>query len=347
VKVKAESIKKILIIRLSSLGDIILTTPLLKLAAELFPDAEIDYLTKKAFAGILENNPNISKIIQADDEIDFSSLRELKKKLRLNSYDLVLDAHNSLRSFYLRQFLAGHKLIFRKYSFRKFLLVKFKFNMMRDLPPVSKRYCNMLSGIAGGNNNNPLKLELTGSEEASNSALRILQNNGINDLTKLVVVVPSATHYTKTYPPESYIQVINGLIKEGYNVVLTGKGKDKANINVITMGSNGAVIDLCDKLNLLELTEVMRMSTLVIGGDTGPMHIAEALNKPLIMLAGSSVREFGFYPQNEKAVVLENNSLKCRPCSHIGRSECPLRHFKCMKEISPDVVYREAISLLR
>jgi ADP-heptose:LPS heptosyltransferase len=85
----------------------------------------------------------------------------------------------------------------------------------------------------------------------------------------------------------------------------------------------------------------MKISRLVISGDTGPMHIAEALNAPLIVIMGSSVREFGFYPSSEKSVVIENAGLSCRPCSHIGKEKCPKGHFKCMLEIKPEAVYNK------
>lgn len=343
---KPESVKKILVIRFSSLGDVILTTPLLKFIKKSFPNSKTDFLVKDVYADVLLNNPNIDNLISAADDLDFRALRELKKTLKLNSYDLILDAHNNLRSFYIRQFLAKQKFVFRKYSFRKFLLVKLKINKMSGLPSICERYCSMLNSIEGCSAGGGLIPELFESEEASKNVLKILQNRGINDTTKLVVVIPSAKHFTKTYPPECYTEVINRLINEAYTIVLTGKGKDKANIDVILKGTNNNAIDLCNKLSLLELIELMKLSRLVIGGDTGPLHIAEAFNKPLIMLAGSSVSEFGFYPQNKKAVVLENNSLNCRPCSHIGRNECPLGHFKCMIDISPEEVFQRSISQL-
>src|SRR4030095_10766690 len=132
--------------------------------------------------------------------------------------------------------------------------------------------------------------------------------------------------------------LINNFRNDEYNFVLVGKGKDKENTDFIKSKTGNNVYDLCDKLNVLELAELMRRCVVVISGDTGPMHIAESVGVPIIMLAGSSVREFGFYPQSQNAIVLENNNLKCRPCTHIGRNECPLGHFKCMRDLKPEEI---------
>lgn len=98
---------------------------------------------------------------------------------------------------------------------------------------------------------------------------------------------------------------------------MIGKGNDRKNIEVIKSKTGNNVIDLCDKPGILEIAELMKRCSLVITGDTGSMLIAEAVGTPIIMLAGSSVREFGFYPQKKKSAILENNNLHCRPCSHI------------------------------
>jgi len=295
----------------------------------------------------LKNNPYITNIIEADDNLNFAGLKELKKQIKHNSYDLLIDAHNNLRTFYLRLFLNSRKLKLKKYSLRKFLLVNFKINLMKDLPPITERYCNMLihllRGVSEGQGVLP---EIFMSETAKQNAERILSELNISKDKKLICIVTSSKHFTKTYPAEYYAELINKFDSAEYAFLLTGKGRDKINNNKIKSQTANNVYDLCDKLNVLELTEIMKKCSLVISGDTGPMHIAEALNIPLIMIAGSSVKEFGFYPQNKNAIVLENNELKCRPCTHIGRDSCPKGHFKCMKDTKPDSVFQAALKLL-
>lgn len=338
---------KILIIRLSSLGDVILTTPLIRKLRQIFPNSEIDYCTKSEYADIFRNNPDISKIIEAENDLNFGKLRQLKKRLKQESYDLIIDAHNKLNTFYLRLFLKGRKKKFRKYSIRKILLVKFKINLMKRLPPVRERYLNILKGdkAKSTNENYYRHPEIVTDTESKLRAEGLIKEINPDGKT-IICIIPSSKHYTKTYPPELYADFINKLDTGKFTVVLAGKGNDKLKAEKIKTLTGKFVIDMFDKLNLPELTELIKRSSLIISGDTGPMHIAEAVNTPLLMLAGSSVKEFGFYPQSKKSVVIENKAIKCRPCSHIGRDSCPKGHFKCMKEIQPDSILKAAYELL-
>lgn len=339
--------KKILVIRFSSLGDVILTTPLLTTLRNEFPEAEINYLTKKQYAEVIRLNPNLNGIIEADDDIDFEGLKQLKKQIRKSSYDLIIDVHNSLRTFYSKLFLKARKLTFRKYSFRKFLLVRFRINLMKELPPIAQRYIDILNPLLSKplNINNlipDIYTDITCKQEAES----LIKGLNIPPGRKLICICPASMHFTKTYPVENHIELIKKFDQDKFAFILAGKGNDKRIIEEIKSSSNENVYNLCDKLNIMELSEMMKKCDLVIGGDTGPMHIAEALKKPLIILAGSSVKEFGFYPQNENAFVLENNNLRCRPCSHYGKPKCPKGHFKCMKEIRPEDVYELAVKLI-
>ena len=340
--------KRILVIRLSSLGDVILTTPFLKVLRKKFPDVQIDYCTKSEYKEIIASNPNINNIIEVDNNLDFAGLKPLRKKLQSNSYDLVFDLHNNLRTFYLKLFLRFNKkvYVFKKYSIRKFLLVKFKINLMKDSPPITERYLSTLNELKLINlSQNDLQPEIYTNPEAEKKAGEILNELHLPGRKKLVCIVPRTKHFTKTYPAEYYIELIKKL-GEDYCFLLVGKGKDKKIIDIIKSGTDKNVYDLCDKLSLLELTALMKKCSLVISGDTGPMHIAETVGVPLIMIAGSSVKEFGFYPQSDNSSVLENEGLSCRPCSHIGRESCPKVHFKCMREILPDAIYYKITSAI-
>jgi heptosyltransferase-2 len=348
---------KILIIRFSSLGDIILTFPALNLLRKNYPDSQIDYLTKLEYKSILINNPDINNVITVPDDVNFKQLRETKTQLRLNRYDVVVDFHNNLRSFYIRLFFNGKKLVFKKYSFRKFLLVRFKINLMKALPPIGERYCDTLSPLLTAKPQawrGVSRHEVSGRGVLTELNTDLLPKQNIDKLfieikiqpdKKIICIAPSSKHFTKTYPAELYVKIINSLNKEKYNVLLVGKDDDEKNIKHIISLTGTNVFNLCNRLNLLELTEVINRSTLFISGDTGPMHIAESLNKPIIMLAGSSVKEFGFYPHSENATVFEAEGLSCRPCSHIGRSSCPKGHLKCMKEIPAESILQNAVKL--
>lgn len=332
--------KKILVIRFSSLGDVILTTPLLKRLKRKYPESEIHFLTKKSFADVLRHDRNISKIIETEDNIPFNKLKSLKKEIKAGQFDITLDVHNNLRTFYLRLFLNGEKKVLKKYSFRKFLLVKFKINLMKNLPPVAERYCELIPVENAG------QLPEIFIDETDVKKIKELITENNPAKKKIICISPASHHFTKTYPAEYYTELIKKL-GENYLFFLTGKGKDISIINEIKSKTGRNVINLCDKLSLNELSEMINQSDLFISGDTGPMHIAEAKNKKMITIAGSSVKEFGFYPQNTNAVLIENNLLKCRPCSHIGRQNCPKVHFKCMRDITPESIYSHALKLLQ
>ena len=344
---KNEQVRRILVIRLSSMGDIILTSALINLIRETFPLARIDYCTKEQFAYLARSNPNIHKVIKAKNEITREALKELKELIKLNNYNLIVDAQNNFNSLYLRSSQDAQKLVFRKHSIRKFLLVNFKINLLKNFPPIINRYKQILSKFAAIEKINQIETPEVFTDEVSERSIeKMLESLSIAQGTEIVCIPAVSKHFTKTYPAENYAEIINNYPNSQAVFFFTGTGSDSTNINTIkSLTKERKVYDLCDKLEIPDLISLIKRCSLVICGDTGPMHIAEALDIPVIMLAGSSVNEFGFYPQNESSVVLENNTLKCRPCSHIGRSSCPKGHFKCMVEITTGMVLDKANEL--
>lgn len=344
---KNEQVRRILIIRLSSMGDIILTAPLIDLAAKTFPLARIDFCTKEKFSYLVKSNPKIHKVIKADNDLEYSSLKELRLLIKMSSYNMIIDAHNNLRSVYLRFLQDAEVLKLNKHSIKKFLLVNFKLNLLKNAKPIIERYKSIISGFASqADINNRSLPELLTNPVSERSIDKMLLNLNLSKDTKLVCIPAVSGHFTKTYPAEYFADIINRFPEENAAFFLTGRGNDSENIRKIKeLTPVKKVYDLCDRLEIDDLISLIKRCSLVICGDTGPMHIAEAFNIPVFMAAGSSVKEFGFYPQNEKAVVLENNELKCRPCSHYGRAKCPKGHFKCMMEITPDNIL-SAISQL-
>jgi heptosyltransferase-2 len=215
-------------------------------------------------------------------------------------------------------------------------------NYLKELPSVQKRYINTFTGLISSSaiTNEQINLNYLTEDITLKSPAQWLSEIKKNR-KKIITILAGTKHFTKTYPPEMFAEVIRLIRTEEYQIILTGNDADRKNAGIIKEHCGNEVLDLCGKLSLTELFLILQLSTFVIGGDTGPMHIAEALNIPLIMLAGSSVREFGFYPQSDNAVILENENLKCRPCSHIGKSICKERHFRCMRDIKPEMIYKE------
>ena len=340
---KNEQVRRILIIRMSSMGDIILTTPLIELMTKTFPLARIDFCTKERFTYLIKSNPKVHKVIKAKNNLDYGALKDLRQLIKMSNYNLIIDLQNNLKSIYLRSIQDAKVHVFNKHSIKKFLLVNFKINLLKDEKPITERYKETINRYTLTEDLHMKTLpELFSDPVSERSIDNMLESLGITGANELICIPAVSGHFTKTYPAESYAAVINDFPDENAVFFLTGRGKDSINIQLIkSLTKNKKVYDLCDRLEIEDLISLVKKCSLVICGDTGPMHIAEAFDIPIVMMAGSSVKEFGFYPQNSKAVVLENNSLKCRPCSHFGRAKCPKGHFKCMNEITPEMVIKK------
>ena len=337
---KNEQVRRILVLRLSSMGDIILTSPLINLLQETFPLARIDFCTKEDYAYLAKSNPKVHKVIKAKSNLNYTALKDLRMLIKMSNYNLIVDMQNNIRTFYLRTIQDAKIMVFRKHSFRKFLLVNFKINLLKEIPSIITRYKRILIKNAPKEEIGKKELPEVFTEAVSERSIEnMLKSLGINSSTEMVCIPAVSKHFTKTYPAEYYADVINNYPNKEAVFFLTGEGKDSVNINIIkTLTKDKKVYDLCDKLEIQDLISLIKRCKLVICGDTGPMHIAEALKVPIIMMAGSSVKEFGFYPQSENNVILENNDLKCRPCSHYGKAKCPKGHFKCMINIKPEMI---------
>lgn len=310
--------KKILIIRFSSLGDILLSFPLINALKKEYPASEIHYLTKEAYKSVLELNPSIGKIIFYSGE----PLNKLKAVIKNEGYDLVLDIHKNIRSVFLTLFSVLNVKRYKKNSFKKFLLVKFKINLFKEIIPVYGKYIK-----AVGNNFEEKHKEFTTAELSFSRERKY----GF----PYVVIAPSSKHFTKTYPKEKFVELIGNL---KVKIVLVGDAGEKDKIICEYIEKNTGAINLCGKLNYNELAGILYNSEYVITNDSAILHFAEALGKKVNAVFGSTVKEFGFFPQLKKSQVFENKNLKCRPCTHIGREECPKGHFKCMNEITPETI---------
>lgn len=305
--------KKILIIRFSSLGDIILSFPLINALKKEYPESEIHYLTKSAYKAILELNQAISKIILFNDQ----PLSELKSEIKNGGYDLVLDIHKNFRSILHTLFSGLNVKRYRKDTIKKFLLVKFKINLFNEITPVYKKYIK------------------TVGDEFAKKYLHYTSTELEFDRTpqydfKYIVIAPSSKHFTKTYPKDKFIDFIK---TSSFKVILVGdeSNKDKEICEYIENETDA--INLCGRLSYAELANVVFNSEYVITNDSAILHFSEMLGKKVKAIFGSTVKEFGFFPQLSESVVFENKNLKCRPCTHIGLPACPLAHFKCMNEI--------------
>ncbi len=341
---------RILLIRFSSLGDVVLTSALIKALRQKFPDAELDFVVRRQYAELVRHNSRLNTVFEYDARSGFSGLKELKAKLRARKYDVILDLQKNFRSIFLRTGLRSRSKILkvRKNQLLRFLLVKFKWNLYARFYPrplsVAQKYLNAAEPLLGQcDAPEPeifLPREVLSAEKERWNRLQE-QNFG-------VIMAPGARHFTKRWPADYYVRLIRSIFeKSGRKTILVG-GKDEAALagEICAELPEGSCLNLCGKLSVLRTAALISLAPFFISNDSGLMHVAAAFGRPQIAIFGSTTRELGFFPQNPRAVVMENNALNCRPCSHIGRAACPKGHFKCIREIPPEIVYREYTSLV-
>jgi heptosyltransferase-2 len=314
---------KILIIRLSSLGDILLTTPVISAIKVKYPQVKIDFLCRSEYKDVLENNPKVDNLIKLDRNY---SLRNIRKTIRENKYDLIIDLQNNLRSKFI-SFKIARRVHYKKPYLKRFLLVNLKINKYRKTVTIPERYAEAFSDLNVASED--LELYLPEDNEIR-----------LNNAYSYIGFCPGSRHITKMWPKEYFIELGNLLTEKGHKIVLFGGSEDRNICREICSEISGS-IDLSNNNDLFSLAGNMQYCKLVICNDSGLMHTSVAMKVPVIAIFGSTVREFGFYPYGGKNLVLENKSLSCRPCSHIGRDSCPKGHLNCLKEITPAHVLKE------
>jgi heptosyltransferase-2 len=322
--------KKVLIIRLSSLGDILLSTPLIRSIKRQYPKLQIDFLLRGQYKDVLVNNPYVDNIICY--ESDVIKKKQLERKLSEKNYELIIDLQNNFRSATISSKLNAIKVKFDKKTFEKFLLVKFKVNKLVEAGQIPLRYAETINDF-----------------QLDDEGLDLFTNNNsstvLNTEEKYIGFCPGSRHFTKMWPEEYYIQLGNLLNEKGYHTVLLG---GKSDLDVCYKISNliAGSINLCNDDNILQTSADMQKCTAIVCNDSGLMHTACAVKVPVVTFFGSTVKEFGFTPYKNRNSILENNSLSCRPCSHIGRENCPKGHFRCMLELKPQQAFEKLILLL-
>jgi ADP-heptose:LPS heptosyltransferase len=324
---------KILLLRFSSIGDIVLTSPIIRCLKQQVKDIEIHYLTKNAFTSILSVNPFIDKVYGIQ-----KSVTEKIALLKSENYDFVIDLHNNLRTKQVIFFLQKPYKSFPKLNFNKWLLVYFKINKMPVLHIVD-RYFKATTNFNIKNDHKGLDFFIPEKDEIKINEFPEFFKNGF------VAMVIGAQHYTKRLPNSKIVELVN---KMPIPVVLIGGKEDILNASMIEKQLNHKVYNACGKYNLFQSASIIKQATLVISHDTGMMHIAAAFNKKIIAVWGNTVPEFGMYPympENQKnSYNAEVKNLMCRPCSKIGKTSCPKSHFKCMNEISLDDISKQVVA---
>jgi heptosyltransferase-2 len=334
--------EKILIIRLSSIGDILLTSPFVRQVRKQFPDARLDYLIKEQFYDLMRFNPHISHLYTLTVP-NRDAEKKLKKEFKQTGYQIIFDLHNNLRSnFFKRGIGAAALQSINKNKLKQQLLVLFKINCYRSIQSIPERYLKVAEEYHVQDDG--LGLEIYWQKDQEATAAKKIREAGMPTVAQYVCMAPGAAHYTKRWPIDYFSTLSEKIIRQDLKVVLLGGEDDKEWGRLLA--KKAEIFDLTGKLNLLETAVILSRARAAVTNDSGLMHMATAVNIPVIAIFGSTVREFGFFPYRGESLVIENKQLSCRPCTHIGRNNCPKRHFKCMIEIKSDDVYHALNQLI-
>ena len=324
---------KFLIIRFSSIGDIVLTTPVIRCLRKKLPDAGIYFLTKNNFSGIVESNPYITKTLTLDEDFD-DTIDILKDE----KFDAVIDLHYNLRTLRIKQALKGVPFYsFNKLNTQKWIYTNFKINLM-PAKHIVDRYMETVAGFGVVNDGLGLDFFIPEKDKVKDSDIPFSHSQGF------LAIAIGAAHFTKKLPLDRLKELC---AKIEYPIILLG-GKDDYNTGVeISNVDPVKIYNACGKFSLSESADIVRKSNLVISHDTGLMHIAATFKKMVFSIWGNTVPSFGMYPYQTKYKVFQVDKLWCRPCSKIGYEKCPLDHFKCMRKIEIDAIVESTKEFLK
>lgn len=311
---------KILIIRFSSIGDIVLTSPVIRCLKNQIIDAEIHYLTKEPYAEIVKNNPHITKVYTIKEYTD-----EILPLLQTETYDYIIDLHDNIRSRQVCSKLKTTVFRYKKQRLQRFLLTKFKIDTLKN--HVVDRYFSAVKSIHVINDGKGLDFFIPEQDHLGADKLPFTHIAGY------AVIAIGTKHFTKTIPLYKLEELCSGI---SIPIILLGDMQDAYRGTQLEKIDNFKIYNACGKFSITQSASVIQRAKFVITGDTGMMHIAAALNKRIISIWGGTNKRLGFYPyQNSSAnsVLIENSAITCSPCSKHGLSACPKGHFNCMNQL--------------
>jgi len=311
---------KFLILRFSSIGDIVLTTPVVRILKEQVEGAEIHYITKPQFKPIVESNPYIDKV-----HVLKRSEKETIRELKLTHFDYIIDLHRNIRTAKFKNRLKIISFSFEKLNWEKWLLVNFKKNKMPNIHIVD-RYLDTLKVFDIKNDEKGLDYFIPKSDEVNLLDISEELNKGF------VGVVVGAFHNTKRLTKEKLISICNKLEKP---ILLIGGQENREEAEEIRKAIGNNIYNTCGEYNINQSASLVKQANVILTPDTGLMHIASAFKKKIVSIWGNTVPEFGMYPYlpHPNSEIMEVSGLKCRPCTKIGFKECPKKHFRCINDL--------------
>lgn len=324
---------RFLIIRFSSIGDIVLTTPVVRCLRKKYPEATIDFLTKKSFRGILQSNPYIDEVILFDN-----NLGETIHEIRSKGYYRIIDLQHNLRSLKIKSAIKEVPfLAFNKLNIEKWMYTSLKINILPAIHIVD-RYLQTVLPLGVLNDGEGLDYFIPENDRVKENDLPFSHSQGY------IALVIGAAHNTKKLPVPKLKSLVS---KIPFPIILVGGKGDIAEGEMIAETDNVKIYNACGKFSLNESADIIRRSRFVIAHDTGMMHIAAAFKKTILSVWGNTVPSFGMTPYGTEFEVFQVNKLWCRPCSKTGFEKCPLGHFKCMQKQDIEALANRAVALFK
>lgn len=329
----ANASPNILAVRFSSIGDILLTTPLLRSIRRTHPSARVTVVTKRTYLPLLSHNPYVDRIVGLAPD---HSLLGLAAELRDDRYTDLLDLHDNLRSRALRLLVPGRWGTYPKHRLARAFLIHAKRNRYRDRRPVAERYFSAARHLRVLPDGKPPDFFV--GAEATDEASAWLRSVGMEDATRLVAIAPGAAHATKRWPPEHWQRLIERAVQEGHRIAIVGGADDASLAQQLASRFPSQVASAAGRLGLQGTGALLKRARALVSGDTGVMHMASGVGTPVVALFGPTVEAFGFFPYTRRASVVEL-PLPCRPCSAQGGPRCPLGHHRCLVDMDPGAVH--------
>lgn len=334
--------RSVLVVRLSSLGDVVLTAPVFDNLRRAWPEARLTLLVKKAFAPALAGHPAVHELLMFEDLGVWGALREIRRR----RFDVLVDLHDTLRSRIWAMFSgAGRVVRYRKRAWARRLLVCFKRPSSDLAGKTVDRYLETLAVLGVDVRDRAPRLPAPADGlPAAAAAL---------GAGPWIVLSPGALHATKRWPAERFAAAADRLAEDFRSaggaappVLLVGSPSDRPSAEAVLETLQGPALNLTGRTSLKELMALLSRAAVLLCNDSGAMHLGAALGVPTVAVFGPTVEAFGFFPSGEKTAVVQNAGLACRPCSLHGGRRCPEKHFRCMADVTVDRVVAEARRLL-
>ena len=319
---------RILLIRFSSLGDLVLLTALIDGIAVAFPGHDLHLATKDQYRELFDNNLHIVKIHALPSDSGFGGLLGLRRDLALEGFETIIDAHNVIRSNFLyRTIGARRKVQLGKDQIRKLSIIRAGKDTYEDTVTMKDRYLGLIAELGAAIP--VVSTRLTPPPSAEAAVETFFDENGLTG-RRVVALAPGARWETKRWPSDRFAEITSAISDSGHAVLVIGSEAEKDICSIAAHG--GVATNACGRLSLMETAAALKKASVLVTNDSGPLHIAEATGTPVVALFGPTVRQFGYFPLLDDSIALEKE-IDCRPCSRNGARPCHIDKRDCLENI--------------